>query len=171
MRRSFKDLPVFLWLALAVLGAGCAQTAAIEDVRAGGRTFHDYLYTGYRDLAMYEARSMYDRADGEYFALKAREAFGGGYVEPTLLAERRLSPDARRDLGRARFDLMHGLHGLMGTPEAWESLARAQTTFDCWVEEQEEGRQPVHIESCRRAFEAAMAGLERFGAPARRPRE
>lgn len=164
MLRAFRCLPVYggLWLVLALGGVGCADTAAIEDLRAGGRTFHDYLYTGYRDLALYEARDMYDRADGEYFALKAREAFGGGYVEPTLLAERRLSAPARQDLESARADLMQLLQGMMGMPEAWEGLARAQTSFDCWVEEQEEGHQPAHIDSCRHAFETAMAGLGRL---------
>ena len=104
---------------------------------------------------------MYDITDSEYFALKARAAFGGGYVEPTLLNERSLSSSARADLDRARFDLMHALQGRMEMPESWKDLARAQVSFDCWVEEQEEGRQTESIAACRRDFEETLKRLNR----------
>ncbi len=161
MKNLWKISASLVWLGLVTGLGACANIAAIEDVRAGGKTFHDYLYAGYRDLALYEARAMYDITDSEYFALKARAAFGGGYVEPTLLNERSLAPFARADLDRARFDLMHALQGRMGTPEFWKDLARAQVSFDCWVEEQEEVRQPESIAACRRDFEETLKRLNR----------
>ncbi|MCB9979285.1 MAG: hypothetical protein H6862_06765 [Rhodospirillales bacterium] len=139
--------------------AGCTNLSTIETVRAAGKTFHDELYANYRELALYEGRQAYDFADSEYFAAKARMAFGGGYVEPTLLNERDLPDFSRPTLEKARFDLMRELQGRMGDPESWKNLASAQVSFDCWVEEQEENRQPDRISFCRNRFETAMAVL------------
>ena len=40
------------------------------------------------------------------------------------------------------------------------AAARAQTMFDCWMEEQEENHQPKDIAACRKDFEAAMAAVD-----------
>ena len=39
-------------------------------------------------------------------------------------------------------------------------VARAQATYDCWIEQATENFQPKHIAACRDAFYAAMAIIE-----------
>ena len=61
--------------------------------------------------------------------------------------------------------------------KATVQLARAQTSFDCWVQEQEENFQPDHIAACRDAFIAAMGDVDKMiavkpaPAPAPAPKE
>lgn len=165
MFRCFSVSAVCLFA--GILGA-CTNLSGIESVRACCKSFHDDLYSGYKSLALYEGRQMYDFADSEYFAAKAKLAFGGGYVEPTLLNERDFSVPVQQTLEKARAELMRNLHGRMGDPESWHRLATAQVAFDCWVEEQEENRQPDRIAFCRNGFESAIRAMngEATGKPA-----
>ena len=39
------------------------------------------------------------------------------------------------------------------------TAARAQAMFDCWMQEQEENRQPSHIARCRSGFTEALMAL------------
>jgi hypothetical protein len=45
------------------------------------------------------------------------------------------------------------------SPENAQSLARAQTRFECWIERAEEANDESHYAACKNEFEAAMASL------------
>lgn len=150
-------------LPLAALSLLCA-CSGIPEVRqkgAIGKTMSDYLVVEYRDLAAWENDVAKDPPDAEYFTGRAMMAAQGGYVEPVLLNERPLPPESLPDLGRARSALMANLIGRAYDPESWQSLARAQAMFDCWVERQDtrDDSTPEEIAVCRDAFAVAMKAL------------
>lgn len=56
--------------------------------------------------------------------------------------------------------------GYVDLSKAAAPAAKAQTSFDCWMQEQEEDTQPKDIAACRDAFYAAMAQVEAALRPA-----
>ncbi|MDE0046240.1 MAG: OmpA family protein [bacterium] len=156
--------------AVALLLAGCGTPASIDRV-AGMATADDpflqHLHAGYVDLARKES-AYYDRIDAAAFRDRAEMVAEGVAVEPWDPTGWNIDSAEQLDL------LVNERANLMAELEAGdrverpEAAARAQTSFDCWVEEVEEG--PVHpgpiashqeaeIESCRDAFHAAMEEL------------
>lgn len=156
--------------AVALLLAGCGTPASIDRV-AGMATADDpflqHLHAGYVDLARKEA-AYYDRIDAAAFRDRAEMAAEGVAVEPWDPAGWRIdSAEQTELLVNERANLMAELEA-GDRVERPEAAARAQTSFDCWVEEVEEG--PVHpgpiashqeaeIASCRDAFQVAMEEL------------
>ncbi|MGB0749146.1 MAG: OmpA family protein [Magnetospiraceae bacterium] len=120
--------------------------------------FNEQLSARY--LAM--AESEYDEgdySDSDYFLAKSSAAAGGAEVLPQPIAERRLVDDSPAELGAARESLV-ALLNPRGRKRAAEPLARAQTAFDCWLQEEEERVQIREIRECRKAFNLAMADAE-----------
>lgn len=118
----------------------------------------------YEKLAKDEAEEK-DDADAKYFNGKAADAKGGFEVLPDAIASRTIAADKAGDLTAARAALMakYGEGYAESMPAA---LAEAQTQFDCWIQEQEEGWQLLHIQRCRDGFNAAMAMMVPPPAPA-----
>ena len=135
----------------AMLGA-CAGTEleGARDLEPQGSEFNAQLYAGYISLSANE-HGEYDFRDSDAFAMKAAAAAGGGDVMPTALEERVLPADKQEELSKARARLVAMLDG-NGRDTTPEIAARAQLSFDCWMQEQEEGHQPDDIGSCRNAF-------------------
>lgn len=157
-----------LWLrtttVLAVGGflASCASTESVEAVRAmpnKGAAFHQALQKDYSDLATSE-RSQADWLDTVFYTQRAARAANGETFPPQALNERRIPDGAVRDLTEARTRLMAVM-----TDDNRKALpvqaSLAQTGFDCWMEQQEENFQPPDIEACKRAFNTALAALEK----------
>ncbi len=156
--------------AVALLLAGCGTPASIDRV-AGMATADDpflqHLHAGYVELARKES-AYYDRIDAAAFRDRAEMVAEGVAVEPWDPTGWNIdSAEQMELLVNERANLMAELEA-GGRIERPEAAARAQTSFDCWVEEVEEG--PVHpgpiashqeteIESCRDAFQAAMEEL------------
>lgn len=156
--------------AVALLLAGCGTPASIDRV-AGMATADDpflqHLHAGYVDLARKEA-AFYDWVDASTFRDRAETVAQGVAVEPWDPAGWRIdSAEQMALLVNERANLMAELEA-GARVERPEAAARAQTSFDCWIEEVEEG--PIHpgpiashqeteIASCRDAFHAAMEEL------------
>ena len=156
--------------AMALLLAGCGTPASIDRV-AGMATADDpflqHLHAGYVDLARKEA-AYYDWVDASTFRDRAETVAQGVAVEPWDPTGWRIDSAETMDLLLSeRANLMAEL-AAGDRVERPEAAARAQTSFDCWIEEAEEG--PVHpgpiashqeteIASCRDAFYAAMEEL------------
>jgi OOP family OmpA-OmpF porin len=140
--------------------AGCAYSGVKELSRlnTSGDDFSAFLATEYKHYAMFEANEMADWKDAEYFAQKGLAAANGQNVMPSELAERQIPEFAIEDLASAREKLMSALQTL-DTPDNYANLAKAQTSFDCWMEQQEENIQPNHIADCRVQFQKAMEDL------------
>jgi outer membrane protein OmpA-like peptidoglycan-associated protein len=152
--------------AVGMLSA-CAARWDVEGV-AGlpvqGGAFNEALHKEYVDLASAE-RAEYDWSDAEFFLGKARAAAAGENVLPQEIAGRDLPAPQAELLGSARAALITRLdaNGRSGKPA---TAARAQTGFDCWMQEQEEGHQPIDIAACRQVYDEAMNALEPTPAPA-----
>jgi outer membrane protein OmpA-like peptidoglycan-associated protein len=149
----------FLTAASLLLITGCADPYQVaSETKPQGTAFNQALYDGYLDLAT-AARDKDDWADIEYFADKAMASAAGDPVAPDEVEQRDLPLASEPDLIVARRQLIWILE--QGAAEVWPADgAEAQVSFDCWMQEQEENRDPKEIETCRSRFDAAMARLE-----------
>jgi outer membrane protein OmpA-like peptidoglycan-associated protein len=123
-----------------------------------GSAFNRHLYEGYIELAERE-RAEYDWLDSRLFADKALAAAEDQGVPPEALYNWSLPADTAGEFMAARSDLISLLE--RGTrSKAPADAARAQVSFDCWIQEQQENHQPEDIAACRDGFYAAIAALE-----------
>ena len=164
-------------MTFAVLGAAAVTLAACggklgeaEKMTASGSAFSTALYNDYITLSRGEYGEG-DYTDADRFAVKAMTAATGDDVGPYNPGEWKIPEDRVPVLTGAYNRLVEALNGT-AKDKATVQLARAQTSFDCWVQEQEENFQPDHIAACRDAFVAAMADVDKMtmvAAPAPAP--
>ncbi len=163
----FKTRDNARWPAAAALAVvmlvqtGCTlvgreEIQAVRDGPAPASPLQQALKTEYLALAAAESAEK-DWFDAGLFLGKARRAGGGEDVGPQPLAQRYiLSAAAEAELVQARAELL-GLYGPRALRRAPRELARAQARFDCWLQEQEEAKQPGDIAACRDGFHQAVA--------------
>ena len=138
----------------------------LENKTFSGSTFNDELAKEYRSMTMYEWNEMRDYIDAEYYASKALMAGEQNRAPaPSNPDEWDIDQEtARQELNTAHAELVKALSA--GAPTiAPREAAVAQTKFDCWVEQQEEGWQFDEIAACRDQFRTAMADLNAAMAP------
>lgn len=159
MKMTFKG--PLMAAGLLFLG-GCGAAFDYEGLRSQsfeGKRFENALAREYQTFALFEADQMYDWPDAAHFGKKAVTAGAGAPVPPEALADWRIPSSNRAELIAARTDLLQYLGN--GAPKRFPDLAaKMQASFDCWIEQQEENWQTDHIAACRKAFYAAMTGLE-----------
>jgi len=154
-------------ITFAVLGAVSVTLAACggklgeaEMMSASGSAFSQALYNDYIALSKGEYGEG-DYTDADRFAVKAMTAASGDDVGPYNPGEWAIPQDRVPVMTGAHSRLVAALNGT-GKDKATTQLARAQTSFDCWVQEQEENFQPAHIAACRDAFIAAMNDVDKM---------
>lgn len=149
-------------VAATLLLAGCAGLTGqgyVDDLNnrtLSGDSFTDVLAREYRRLANVEWGEMLDYTNGLHFAQKGLAAARGEVVLPDEPSSRDLPAFAVSDVSDA-FSRLSEMLASGGRDRSPEAAARAQASFDCWVEQQEENHQPDDISSCHQAFEDAMA--------------
>lgn len=152
---------------LAACGTGEVETLRTSNLAAaGGTDFHRQLAADYRGFSTYELDQMYDTADAGHFARKGLLALQGQSVQPEDPATRDIQgAEQLRELQTARARLMNAFAN-DAAARAPGPAARAQVSYDCWVEQQEEGFQYSDIGACRNGFIRAMQLVEaRTGEP------
>lgn len=133
--------------------------ASFKDQSIVGTSFTKQLAKKYQDMSVYEYQEMYDYIDAETYAERGQMAQAGTAPQPFVPANWDIDdPTDLRSLEAARRDLVAALGAGAGRI-APNLAAEAQTKFDCWVEQQEEGWQTAHIALCRDGFKTAMVGL------------
>lgn len=155
-------------LATAGLLAACATAENVDTLQRTqpqGSAFTQQLTEEYRQFASYERDEMYDWVDATYFAEKGLRAAEGEVVAPEQLDDWNLPEDKVNELASARSDLLSALNGNARSNHP-QLAGHAQGQFDCWVEQQEENHQPMHIARCREGFYEAMDELETAMQPA-----
>ena len=154
---------------LAALLGAChsMELEGVQGLDPQGSEFNTQLYAGYIELSLNE-RAEYDFRDSDVFAMKAAVAARGDDVRPSAVEDRRIAADKVEELSKARARLMAMLYG-GGKNKAPVSAARAQISFDCWMQEQEEGHQPGDIADCRNAFYGSVVAAEVAMRPAPPP--
>lgn len=151
---------------LGVVGAMALLAACSTDIQkirttepSGGTPFTQALTKEYRDLSVFEADEMYDWRDAGWYARRGLASARGELVTPQDPAERDLPADTLPEINDVRARLITALDG--GARDAKpEVAARAQSRFDCWLEQQEENFQQDHISTCRDELMAALTELE-----------
>ncbi len=141
-------------LCLGLLGLSACMghdIDAIREVEPSGPAFTQALAAEYRAFALFEADEMYDWIDAGHFARKGLRAAAGEEVEAERLEEWRVPRDHQAELAAARDSLVTALD-TDARVKAPLVAARAQGSFDCWVEQQEENHQPDDTAACRDAF-------------------
>lgn len=150
--------------AAVMLGlSACAgyELQSAKGLKPSGDAFSAALYKEYLTLAEMEFAEG-DYMDSDEFAGRAIASANGKPPMPEALNARPIPANAQADLAAARGRLMTALDGGARTAKPGPA-ARAQASFDCWMQEQEENFQPADIKWCRDRFEAAMAEI---GTPA-----
>ena len=143
-------------LAFGVFISACS--ADIDSARKlvlEGEDFSILLAKNYREHSIFEVEQMYDWPDAFRYARKALAASEGIPPPPESLADWHLPATHVPRLSHARARLITAFkQGFALTDPA--QAATAQSSFDCWVEQLEEGWPVSHIKQCRAAFEAAL---------------
>lgn len=129
---------------------------AAKAAAPAGSAFNRALQDGYLKLAAAE-RDRYDWRDSARYADKSLAAAEGQDVDPEPLYERRLPKSVAAEVAEARKKLVAALPAARNSRP--KQAALAQTSFDCWLEEQEENHQETDIGACKRDFYAALAAL------------
>lgn len=151
-------------LLAALLLGGCATPFQVDDVNtvsgmstpAAGTAFTKALFDEYKAATEFEAKVEVEWRDAAFFARKGLQAAGGAVVLPETVSDWCI-PDGRvAELTDARTRLMGYLDG--GARERLPAIAaKAQASFDCWVEEEHEGETGS---TCQADFLAAEAKLK-----------
>lgn len=145
----------------AVLALGACGTPKVVDEAVNSKPasseFNRSLQADYVALATSELQQA-DRSDAEHYSMKAIDASEGKTVPPDLVTARGLEPASASELSTARSELVAALN----SPNAAKNpaiAAKAQSNFDCWLEQQEEGWQYDDIARCRDGYKTAMQTL------------
>lgn len=159
-------------LTLPILGA-CAtyDMDTVGNMEVNDWPFAKSLHGQYMRIAQDEAMED-DWGDAIFFRDKAAIAAeaaneGAALPDPQMAGDRDIPEDAQGDLSAAYDNLMAALDDGRRTKPT--TAAIAQTSYDCWLQEQEENIQPDHIALCRDDFEDAMEILTAMEVPMEEP--
>ena len=144
------------------LGASGAHAAAhgAKPAMSEHGNFTSALAARYASMAAEENLEK-DARDEAHFANKAAQATQGFVVMPDAPDSRPIeSAEHRAYAGSAHQRLMAAIGGEAPVKHPLV-LADAQTSYDCYLQEAEEGYQLLHIQRCRDGFETAMATINR----------
>ena len=127
---------------------------------AADTLFNESLARDYQALSEAE-RAQGDLRDATTYGRRGADAAAGTPTAPEPVESRQafLKDHYKADLSQARERLMAAFEG-GGRDNAPAAAARAQTTYECWLEQASEGLQPPDIEACRQAFGVAVAEVE-----------
>ena len=143
-------------LAMATFAISFSTLATGEDVKDFERALsNDYNALSQSELAQGDTR------DAETYARRASDAAAGNPTAPDQVELRRpfLKEHYVADLTQARARLVTALEAT-GRTDAPAAAARAQSAYDCWLEQASEDLQPDHIQACRDSFMTAMDAVE-----------
>jgi OmpA-OmpF porin, OOP family len=170
MRSLWKFCVIGVAVASVAACAGLERQIAAKSQPPSGTGYNAELSRGYFELTNLEYAEG-DYRSSDHFAVKAMAAGSGSPVAPDTIDSRTgIAKNSAwaAELGAARQRLM-AAQGKGGANVAPNDMARAQVMFDCWIQEQEENRQPWDIKACRTGFEEAIGRVEAAMMPAPKP--
>ncbi len=139
---------------LLMLTGFAGQALAVET-----GDFNARLASEYQALATVEA-AMGDRRDAADYGAKAAAAAAGNPAEPARVEARaHLKAHYVQPLANARERLVDAFEKA-GRAKAPAAAARAQSGYECWLEQATEDLQPDHIMACEQAYVAAIGEVE-----------
>jgi len=165
--KGFWKFGVIALAAVTISACAGTELQKARDMQPAGSPYNVELSRGYLELSKLEY-SEGDYVDSDFFAERSIAAGKGQSVAPQAIGERHLPADKVGELTAARQRLV-AAQGKNAASVAPSDTARAQVMFDCWMQEQEENRQPDDIAACRNGFEVAMRRVEAALAPPPKP--
>lgn len=131
-----------------------------SDAQPGAADFNQALARDYQALAQAE-NEQGDTRDGLTYTKRAEAAAAGNPTEPDQVELRQpyLKDTYVSELSDARQRLVAAF-GTPGRSIVPVIAARAQSSFDCWLEQATEDLQPDDIEACKQAFLTAVTEVE-----------
>lgn len=148
-------------VALALLAStGCTNRylAEAQSAQPQGTAFDRALASDYLALAEVEYKQG-DQRDGDTYARRSIDAAKGKPTQPDEPGLRHIRGAEVAEVTAARQRLVKALDG-NGRATKPDVAARAQSLYDCWLEQLDENLQKDHIAACRDGFKAALAQLE-----------
>jgi OOP family OmpA-OmpF porin len=148
---------------IVALLTGCSaftSTSELNEIKkmnASGDAFTQALFKEYTALSQSEY-DQYDWRDSLFYSQRAKEAAAGRTPAPTEMSQRKEPADMVGVLTQARAQLVEVLASEQARSDP-ATAAKAQASFDCWMEQQEENFQVNDIAMCRKGFEDAIAAL------------
>lgn len=116
------------------------------------------LHAKYSEVA-YQEEIQKDYADETHYTEKSEMAINGLAVRPDQ-PETRQIPATEASYAEQTYQRIISAYDNGAPTEHPEDLATAQVAYDCWLEQQEEGYQLLHIQRCRDTAEQALAAIE-----------
>ena len=170
-----KTSSIFLGALMAMVLAAPVKADIIFDTSSGlgrdaaGTAFMNGLYEGYVGLRD-DRIEVLDVIDSEHFNHKARRAAKRSSVMPDHVQDRSLTEEDVT-VFKAAWKRIYDAWDRGGRSLAPEAAAKAQVSYDCWIEASEGANSGVGIGSvarsrdgdvarCKSAFEEAMAMVE-----------
>jgi OmpA-OmpF porin, OOP family len=160
MKSKIRQIAGVGMLALLTGCSAFTSTSGLNDLKktnATGDAFTQALFKEYTALSQSEY-DQYDWKDSLFYTQRAKEAAAGRAPEPTAIGARREPADMVGALTAARAQLVSTLATEQAQADP-ATAAKAQASFDCWMEQQEENFQVNDIATCRKGFEDAIAAL------------
>ncbi len=144
-------------LSVAMVGCG-GQLEKAQQATPPEDEYGKGLYTGYVDLSSREYNEG-DYRDSDFFANRAIAVSEKTSFEAQFVDARDIPGETIQDMADARRQLVTALY--FGAADKLPAeAAEAQVSFDCWLQEQEENRQPDDIAACKERFGEAIAALQ-----------
>lgn len=147
-------------VAAAFLVAAHAPHAGAQTPIPQAGAFEQALARDYQALSAAE-QAQGDERDAQNYSRRAAAAAEGQPTAPDQVELRRpfLKEKYVPELSQARARLISALDN-SGRTNAPAEAARAQASYDCWLEQSSEDLQPEDISACRNAFLTAVATVE-----------
>ncbi len=138
--------------------AAYTQPQDIQPAAGIAAPLNDYLARDYYEMARYENDKAFDYKAAKMYTQKALTASKGTIVVPSKVSNFDVTEEQAAELNKARSELIAALKE-QKSPENQQALAKAQTSFDCWLERAEEAVDEAHYAECKGTFEQSIASL------------
>ncbi len=157
---SMMKFVVVITAAVALTACASRPMNQIANVQPRGSDFDNALAQDYTALSQAE-KAQGDHRDADSYAQRAMTAAQGQSSAPDQVELRQpfLKDKYVSELSEARQRLVSALDQT-GRTKASEDAARAQSSYDCWLEQASEDLQPEDINACKEAFMDAIARVE-----------
>ena len=159
---QIKLLKIFLATSISGFLSACGsyEVAELNHKSFNQSNFKEALADNYRKFVNFEAEQMMDWRDAGYFADKAlRILKDQSPAKREEIKDWRIAKPFQEDLKAAARRLDIAMQVI--PPDQFStSMAKAISSYDCWIEQAEEGWQFDHIAQCRTSFEEALQAIE-----------
>ncbi len=141
---------------LSLTGCMDSSLSRLAHTQPIGAPFTASLAQEYLIFASRENTTYFDKKSASYFAQKGLDAAMGTQVQPELVEKWHIPQILQGELQGARVRLLSAINNATPRSNNSSELAQAQVNYDCWLEEQDENRQPENITFCRNNFYQAI---------------